>query len=248
MMNLEHRRPATFFVSVDVHQQHEGSTTVAGIREVLQRHQVKAMWSFEFQGSSKAINAVSATASDFGVLVSDAWATPSCERTVFARELLTRINRASELGVKPMALTLVSHDAPTHFDLLVKYQLAVIRTRTDLISGVGQALQPRLARYGIWQAEPTLVVPVGSRWSLPWTLRRLIQKAIDQGQTIHVAVNVARLMQNCSAGLSSLDYILKTAAARRDAGLLHMVSARGLLDIYGPRRERVSSRSVLRAA
>ena len=93
-----------------------------------------------------------------------------------------------------------------------------------------------------------MVIPVASRWSLPWTARRLLQQAVDHSQTIHVAVDARRLSANLSAGLGSLDYVLKLASARRDAGLIQIASISQVLQMYSPRREQVASRSVLRVA
>ena len=247
-MTFEDKRPATFFLSIDVARQFENAPVVARIHEILRRHEIRAMWSFEFEAHQNGIEYIAASASDYGVLASEAWAHPTGDRTRFARELLARINRASELDIKPIALAVPMNHAPSHYDLMVKHQLAIIRTRTDKISGLAQSLQPRLARYGIWEAEPTFVLPVTSRWTLPWTARRLLQRAIDGHQMVHVAANVAAMSQNATASLSSLEYVLTLASARREAGSLQMVSARELLEIYSPRRERVLSRSVLRAA
>jgi hypothetical protein len=167
---------------------------------------------------------------------------------LFARELAARTNRALACGIKPIALALVDTDAPPYFDLLVKHQLAFIRTRTNKLNSMGESLQPRVARYGIWEAEPTMLIPGSSRWLLRWTTRRTMQRAIDERHTVHVAVNAAAMSQNSSAALSALDHVLKIAAVRRDAGQLQMVSASELLDLYSPCRERLISRSVLRAA
>lgn len=247
-MTLDEGRPAIFFLSIDVPQQSERSTLVAGVHETLRRHQIKALWSFEFQGHCHAVETVAASASDVGLLANEDWAHPNCDRTQFARELLARVNQANDLGIKPIAFTLPTSDPPNFFDLLVKYQMSIIRTRTDKISGMAHGLHPRLARYGIWETEPTLVLPSISRWSFPWTAKRKIQRAIDGQQLIHVSVNVAALSQNQAAGLRSLDSVLKLVEVRREAGVLQTVSAHELLEIYCPRRERLFSRSVLRAA
>ena len=245
---MEEARPATVFISVDVPREYEESALVGGIQDVLRRHQACSMWSFEFRGPAKVIRVIRAASNEFGLLATEDWANPVVGRSSFARELSARMTCAAGMGIEPMALALSCNDSPSHFDLLVKHRLAIVRTRTDVSSGSANSLQPRLSRYGIWQAEPTLVIPVSSRWTLPWTSRRLLQQAIDRSQTVHVAVDARSLARNISAGLLSLDYFLKLANVRRESGLLQIVSAKQLLDIYHPRRERITSRSILRAA
>src|SRR5687768_17187416 len=116
-MTFEDQGPATFFLSVDVSRQIESSPIVSRIHEILRRHQIRAMWSFEFEKDLRVIESVPSSASDIGILATDSWAHPKGDRTLFARELLARVNRANDLGVKPIALALSLHDSPGHFDL-----------------------------------------------------------------------------------------------------------------------------------
>jgi hypothetical protein len=247
-MTHDVQRPATFFLSVDVSQRAEGCALIDGIDEALRRFQIRAMWSFEFAAPSRATERVTRCVCDYGVLAASAWANPAGDRMVFARELASRLNRAGEAGVKPIALSLVDTDGPNHFDLLVKSQLAIIRSRANTAGDLSDSLQPRLSRYGIWQAAPTMILPAASTWSLGWNTRRMLQRAIDGQQTVHVAINVEAMLKNYVTGLASLEQVLKLVSTRRDAGTVRVVSARELVELYSPRREQLVSRSVLRAA
>lgn len=249
-MMMPETRIATLVVSVDIAREQEESSLLTKVLDVLVRHGMAALWSLEFQRPSALIDRIrgSWAAHEFGLLVDERWAESQIGRTVFGRELAARMLCATDRRIAPLALTFHHSDPPGYYDLLVKHRIALIRTRTDTHNGATGSLQPRLSRYGIWQTEPSIVVPVGSRWSLPWTARRLMQQAIDWGQTLHVTVDCAKLSSNVASGLGSLDYLLKLASARRDSGLLKMVPVSQLLKIYAPRREQFRSRSVLRAA
>jgi hypothetical protein len=186
------------------------------------------------------------SAHEFGLLATGGWASHHAPRTAFSRELAQRMALAEQLGIRPAALALRNCDPPAHLDLLVKRQIPVLRLRTDRVGGAAQSLQPRLARYGIWQLKPTIVVPVASRWSLGWTARNLLQRAEERGQTVHLAVDGAQLARSPASGLSSLRSVLHLANARAQRGYLQVVTPSDLLAVYSPRRG--SSRSVLHAA
>jgi hypothetical protein len=243
-------RVATVVVTIDIDQTVADCEMLTGLLDVLRRYRTPAMWSFEFQRQVAAIDQICETCSsqEFGLLATRRWADPRASRTAFSRELAQRLSCADRLGIRTNALALQDSEPPVHLDLLVKRQIPLLRLRTDSVTGATHSLQPRLARYGIWQSAPTIVVPVQSRWSLPWTTRGLLHRAAERGQTLHIAVDGVRLARNATAGLATLDYLLRQADARRDGGKLQIVAASQLLMIYAPQRAAVPSRSVLHAA
>lgn len=249
-MTLTENRLATVLISVDIARNQEDSSVLTGLLEALRRHRTAALWSLEFERAAASVDRIRGAwpAHEFGLLARDTWAGPQASRNIFGRELSARMACALTMGIVPEALALADTDPPSHYDLLVKHRIPLIRTRTDSLATGSDGLQPKLSRYGIWQANPTLVLPVSSRWSLPWTARRKLNQVIASGLTMHIAVDVAALAVSPSAGLASLEYLLKLVSRRRDAGELQIVAASQLLTSYLPRRQQFVSRSVLRAA
>jgi hypothetical protein len=249
-MQMSPARNATLVVSVDLRHGSENSSVVTGLLDSLRRRGAPALWSLEFARVPAVVDRIlgARAAHEFGVLGTGDWAGSRASRTTFARELAARLARAADAGVSPVALALHDVDPPRCLDLLVKRQVPMLRLRMDESGGTASSLQPRLARFGIWQSKPTIVVPVHARWSLPWTARRLLQRAVDRNQALHVAVDGESLARNPSAGLATLDYVLKLASARRDGGQLQFAPLSQLIRMYSPQRTRIASRSVLRAA
>jgi hypothetical protein len=249
MQISESRRP-TVVVTVDLGPANEGNPVLPSILDQLSEFRTPAAWLFARQGNPSTIARIfcGTVEHEFGILATPDWAGPRATRSQFAQGLAEAVARAAEAGILASVLGLHQIEPPADLDLLEKYQLQLIRARIDRRRGRGGKLAPRLARFGIWQSHASLVLPARSRWGLSWAIRRMLNRTIEQEQSLHVAVDARRLAGSPTAGLAMLRSVLSRTAARRELGQIDTVPFSSLLKIYAPRRPQFVSRSILRAA
>jgi hypothetical protein len=244
------RHVATLVISVDIDQALEGSTTVTALTELLNGHRVPALWSFGFFRAPTVVDTLREQTArhEFGLLAHRSWTHADVSRRDFTRELAARFACAMRAGCTPIALAFRDAAPPDHLDVLGKFGLSIVRVRYESTSRGTGTFAPRWLKGGAWQSVPTTLVPAPSRWTLPWSLHRMLRQAVRERHLVHITIDGDRLARNPASGLATLSSLLNLANTLQECEQLQIVPPSDAHRMSIPRRELLASRSILRAA
>lgn len=164
------------------------------------------------------------------------------DRTEFAAWLLNRMHQAE---TNRFSIRTLLADSPTvvgHCDLLVKHRINSLATRGSVTK------QDELERFGVLVAPP----PIDLCGEFPWwsggpkgAVRRALHQAIQQGDFLHLAVDVRKLVQR---NREECAWAALQDAGHRNRHGLAQVASFGELALRHRILRTGTSRSVLRAA
>lgn len=217
--------------------------------DLARQHEIVATWAVADPLLSAATESILAanSAHEIAVLGDRAWIGPGCGRVRLRRELLRRFTAARKAGVPVHTLALRNTDQVVELDLLLEHGVTAIRAAVGDCPG---SEVPAPARYGFWQPPPARQLAANSGWWLPasWLVRRDIKRAIRRGSTLHLHLDAAALAAAPDPGLHLAAAIMRSTAARRDAGQLAIRTIGDLARAALAERAGTPSRSILRPA
>lgn len=219
--------------------------------DVLAHHNFPATWAIGDPATCAETHFIrdAAVEHEIAILGDATWIGPRVRRATFCRELVRRVLQAREQGIAIATLALRGTRLDAHHDLLLKHEIAVLRTCSDAAEVIAQ---PQPVRYGLWEVAPSISLPTRSRWKFGfggWTaVRRTLQRAIDGRQTVHVALDLAGVDEQDVESLKLTERMIRFADEHRRLGLLSIEPLRDTSARLAPKRTTTPARSILRIA
>jgi hypothetical protein len=178
-------------------------------------------------------------------------------RGTFISQMQRRLGQARQAGHVPTTLNLASGCRVGHLDTLARFGITALRaaplhvqsqTFWQHLANVGRRphveMRPHMARWGVWQFPAELTVPgVGLSAG-----RRAIDRAIQQGSTVHISVDLRTIAQDHRTSRAVLDGLLRHAEQRRTAGQLHTLTVDQTVARTTQQHQGRPSRSILSRA
>jgi hypothetical protein len=187
---------------------------------------------------------------EIAVLGHQAWLGQGCGRARLDRELARRFAGARKAGIAASTLALRGGDQLLDLDLLLDHGVTAIRgpAAANWFPARRNSLPP--IRFGLWQPPAAWLVPPRQTWWAPatWRVRHVIQRTIRQGGLLHLEIDAARLVTAGQPALRLVDRIVAHVAAKRDTGLLRVMTIQQLAAAILAQRAGTPSRSILQSA
>jgi hypothetical protein len=253
-------RVGTLLLSVDLEPdlEHQGDRAdqLDQVRrrllELFGSHAIPATWAVADPVLSVATESILAAAAghEIAVLGDRAWLGPGCGRLRLSRELTRSFDGARKAGIPVSTLALHNLDQVRDLDLLLDHGVTALRGAApkEPTTEVSHCAAP--IRFGIWQTPAGRSIPAHSAWWLPrgWSICRELKLTIAKTSVIHLQINAAELAEAGERELLALARILRFAAARREAGQLHIATIQQVAASLLAERSAAPSRSILRPA
>jgi len=219
---------------------------------ITQAAEIPATWAVADPTLSAATESVLAAGigHELAVLGDEAWLGPGCGRARLSRELVRRFSAPRKAGIPVNTLVLRKLSQVSDLDLLIQHGVkAISGPATADLASLHKTQTPPL-RFGIWQPPAALRLPVAGKWWSPasWLLRQEIKRTIRKRSTLHLCIDVPRLIATDAESLDSIGAILRFAAAKRDAGQLQIATVGQLATQALHARAGIPTRSILRPA
>jgi hypothetical protein len=223
----------------------------AQLVELTRAHGIPATWAVADPTLSAATESILAArcGHEIAVLGDQAWLGPGCGRIRLSRELARRFVATRKSGIAVSTLALRNVEQVLDLDLLLDHGVTAIRgPAVDRLSLARKLAQPPI-RFGIWQPPAAWKIPPLTAWWAPalWLVRREIKRAIRRRSLVHLEIDAPRLVTTRQS-LSLVAGLLRYAAAKHKAGLLHIQTIGQLAAQVLEERAATPSRSILRSA
>ena len=223
--------------------------------EMFADHQIPATWAVAESTASPAVGRVAShdVGHEIALLGDSSWVGPKVPRAAFDHELGRRVAAAATRGFSISTLVVGIDHLDQQCDLAIKHGIVAVRHTAPQAAGQSHCrMQPGTLRFGLWSFPVRCGLPGASRW-LPGgggrrAVRSLVDRAIDEGGLVPLAIDARDLAARGRAAGRVLDRVLTHAERRRSQGVLDIATigavAAGLLTRY----ESTPSRSILRPA
>jgi hypothetical protein len=256
-MQLGRLGAATISVDLNFHSAGRGnrsrdeSAVLTRLIELFDLYETPATWAVPQPGACEAVELILAaqTPHEIALLGDVAWVGAHAGRTRFALEAARRLAAARDAGLAIRTLVSPHGRIPReHFDLLVRYNVIVVRQSPSAGPGVSE-IQPQPLRHGIWQVPPAASLPQPGPWfgKSAWTARRAVRLAMVTGGVVHVTLDAGKLPLE-DRRLQAVENLLRCVARGCGCGAIRSATLGRLAEEWSQRRPAVGARSILRAA
>ncbi len=188
-------------------------------------------------------------------LLGDAtWLGSNGSRGTMVRVLNAAAEAGETIGQAPTSLLLSGVPLEADFDLLAKHGInivgrdvpAAVNAKGSRGSSRGGSL--RTLRFGVWEFPATIALPrASSRFSLlGGNMHRVIERAGERGELVHIAVDGPALLKNATE-LRALERLMERLATMRQQGRMQVQTLSSIASQLGHSSDRQSATSILRS-
>jgi len=174
---MSHPGTGRFVLSVDISSNEKAA---AQFLKRLQRYKIRATWGCP-DLSSEFVQELTDQGQDLALLVPQD--DESSQRSWLAPWLEEQVELVRHRGLQLTTLALTNPASANHLDLLVRHRIRVVRVPKSS----GRSLHAGSVRYGIWVAQPNMVLGEGSSWTTNrWSVHRSVRRSVANGSVLHV--------------------------------------------------------------
>lgn len=250
----------TLAVSVDLPSVSSSSgvrsleATVSSLASLLQRHRVRATWGVDNIAGVRDLVKKLGGNQEIALLADGTWVGPDVSRRTLCRELDQKVNQAVAAQVEIATVLLRGTTLGEDTDVWVKHGIRAVRETAPaggtvagwLPLSVRQApvTAPQQVRYGLWKVTAAVTVPRDGFGRV----RRHLNAALAQGQSVQVALAADELARSGNRGLTQLQAVLRYVDRLRSQRRLDVTTLGELAGQLTCSRTHRPAQSILRRA
>jgi hypothetical protein len=223
----------------------------AGLVELLDNQGISATWGVSNPALSAARDVILTANSrqEVAVLGERFWLGDGTTPSRLAQEFERRFEGARRAGLD--VSTLVLRQAAEHLDLnlLLGHGITAVRGPAVLASADRTSFRTGAMRYGIWQVQSPILVPISGSWwqAEPWAFRQRLKGATRFEVPLNLVLDAGKMAELSDLGLPAIAVILQEFGQMQGRQQLHFATLGELARQNLSRRASHPSRSVLAA-
>ena len=221
----------------------------AGLVELLDSHGISATWGVSNPVLSAARDIILAakTSQEVAVLGERFWLGDGTTPSRLAQEFERRFAGARRAGLS--VSTLLLRQAAEHLDLnlLLGHGITAVRGPA-VVASEGGVSRSGAMRYGIWQVQTPILVPLSSSWwqADPWAFRQRLKEAM-RGTPLNLVLDAGKMAELSDLCLPAIGAAMRNLGQLQASQQLRFVPLGELARHNLSRRASQPSRSVLAA-
>ena len=223
----------------------------AGLVELLDNQGISATWGVSNPALSAARDVILAAKSsqEVAVLGERFWLGDGTTPSRLAQEFERRFEGARRAGLD--VTTLMLRQTAEHLDLnlLLGHGITAVRGPAVPASSEESNHRSRAMRYGIWQVQSPILVPLSGSWwqAEPWAFQQRLRRAARDEMPLHLVLDAGKMAELSDLGLPAVAAVIRKLGQMQEGEQLRFVTLGVLARHNLSRRAARPSRSVLAA-
>lgn len=227
------------------------ATVTSELVELLGQLGISATWGVsnpELSAAREAILAVK-TKQEIAVLGERFWLGDGTTHSRLAQEFERRFGGVCRETMK--ATTLLLRQRAEHLDLSLFLENGITAVRGPAVAATAVEANSRRAamRYGIWQVQRPILVPLSSSWwqTETWSFRQHVKEAVRTGTPLNLVLDAGNMTEHSDLGLGGVGTVLRNLGELQKCRQIRLMTLGELAAQNLSRRASHPSRSVLAA-
>ena len=223
----------------------------AGLVDLLETQCISATWGVSNPALSAATEAIlnAKSRQEIAVLGERFWLSDGTSPSRLASEFARRFDGARRTGIAVSTLLLRQNEAHVDLNLLLDHGVTAIRSPAITASREESLPGAVPARYGIWQVQHPILVPLSGSWwqADPWAFGRRLKNVAKTSSTLHLVLDAGKMAEYPDLALPAVRVVLGRLGEMQANRDLRFLTVGDQARHHLSRRAAQPSRSVLAA-